>query len=60
MGPTLDGADKFPGMILHSHHYKKPEDVKGNRVIILGAASSGEDIARDVSKIVDQAYLVAK
>ena len=49
MGPKLEGAESFPGQIIHSHNYRKPEDIQGQRVVLLGAASSGEDIARDVS-----------
>jgi cation diffusion facilitator CzcD-associated flavoprotein CzcO len=60
-GPDLEGSEKWPGTIEHSHHYREPESkYRGKRVVLLGAASSGEDIARDVSSVVSQGFLVAR
>ena len=34
---------------MHSHNYRTPEDFKSKRVLCLGAAASGQDIAIDLS-----------
>ncbi|KAI9439032.1 hypothetical protein H4582DRAFT_2056880 [Lactarius indigo] len=38
----------FNGTILHSGHYTKGSDYKGEKVVVVGAAASGHDIAKDV------------
>jgi cation diffusion facilitator CzcD-associated flavoprotein CzcO len=58
--PYFKGQDVFPGRILHSHDYKVPSDFAGERVLLVGAGISGEDIARDLSAQVDWGCLVAR
>ncbi|XP_017886333.1 flavin-containing monooxygenase FMO GS-OX-like 7 [Ceratina calcarata] len=55
--PTIPGIETFPGTIIHSHSYRKPEDFSGKSVLILGAASSGVDIALDLSNHASRVYL---
>jgi len=47
--PKLEGMHLFKGKIIHSKDYKKPEDFKDQRVIIVGGAFSGSQIATDLS-----------
>ncbi|XP_050595064.1 uncharacterized protein LOC126924518 isoform X1 [Bombus affinis] len=55
--PMVPGIEQFPGTILHSHSYRKSEDFSGKRVLILGAAASGVDIALDLANHAFQIYL---
>ncbi|TIU74286.1 MAG: NAD(P)/FAD-dependent oxidoreductase [Mesorhizobium sp.] len=44
----LPGADVFQGEVLHSSQYSSGENFRGRRVAVLGAASSGHDVAVDL------------
>ncbi|CAL1685616.1 unnamed protein product [Lasius platythorax] len=55
--PIIPGIDNFPGLILHSHAYRKPDEFFGKKVLVLGAASSGIDIGIDLSKYAACVYL---
>ena len=56
----IDGADKFPGAVMHSHNYREPSVFAGKRVVIVGAGASGEDIAREVATVADEVHLSAR
>lgn len=45
---------------MHSHDYRHPDVFQGKRVVILGAASSGQDICLEVAKQADIVYLSHK
>lgn len=55
--PIIPGIDSFPGLILHSHVYRKPDEFSGKKVLVLGAASSGIDIGIDLSNYAAFVYL---
>ncbi|EFN76962.1 Dimethylaniline monooxygenase [N-oxide-forming] 2 [Harpegnathos saltator] len=55
--PTIPGIESFPGLILHSHAYRIPEEFSGKTVIVLGAGSSGIDIGIDLSNHATRVYL---
>lgn len=44
------GADAFPGRQMHSHNYREAGPFAGQRVVVVGAAASGEDIGREISE----------
>jgi putative flavoprotein involved in K+ transport len=44
--PKVPGADKFNGTILHSSDVNDTLDVKGKRVVVVGAGVSAHDIAQ--------------
>ncbi|CAH2397138.1 NAD(P)/FAD-dependent oxidoreductase [Mesorhizobium escarrei] len=44
----LPGAEAFQGEILHSSQYSSGEKFRGRRVAVIGAASSGHDVAVDL------------
>jgi cation diffusion facilitator CzcD-associated flavoprotein CzcO len=52
--PELQGAESFPGRIMHSHSYRENEPFRGLTVIVLGASASGEDICREIALVADK------
>lgn len=46
--PVLPGQDRFPGNLLHSHNYRRPEPFAGQRVVVLGSGASGMDLALEI------------
>jgi len=42
-----DYPGRFDGEILHSSEYKSPEQLRGRRVLVIGAGNSGCDVAVD-------------
>lgn len=42
---------------MHSHTYRRPEQFAGQTVILLGAASSGKDLALELSPFAETVYL---
>ncbi|XP_076165841.1 uncharacterized protein LOC143145905 [Ptiloglossa arizonensis] len=55
--PTIAGIETYPGTIMHSRSYRKPEQFSGKTVFILGASSSGIDIGIDLADHVPRVYL---
>jgi hypothetical protein len=53
--PEVKG--QFDGEVRHSVTYKKAEEFKGKRVMIIGAGNSGADIACDAAKFSDKAFI---
>ncbi|KIM37614.1 hypothetical protein M413DRAFT_421803 [Hebeloma cylindrosporum] len=49
-------ADRFPGHILHARQYRRPEVFANETVLIVGAATSGGEIARDIIQHVKKIY----
>ncbi|OAN75942.1 monooxygenase [Sulfitobacter sp. EhC04] len=46
--PRLPGLDDFSGEVLHTHGYKEGDKWRGKRVVVVGAGTSGHDIAQDL------------
>ena len=55
--PTYDGQDSFSGEVMHAGQYRRPGQVKGKKVLIVGAGESGADIAAEVARHADEAVL---
>ncbi|GAA1851174.1 flavin-containing monooxygenase [Microbacterium koreense] len=55
--PAIDGLDTFNGHAIHSSEYRSPEDLRGKRVLVVGAGNSGIDIASDAAFHADAAFL---
>ena len=53
--PALKG--NFDGEIRHSHTYRSPEELRGKRVLVVGAGNSGVDIACDAATHAARAFL---
>lgn len=47
--PQLPGQETFTGTILHGAQYRRPGQVAGKRVLIVGAGESGADVAAEVA-----------
>nr|CAB3249700.1 flavin-containing monooxygenase FMO GS-OX-like 2 [Phallusia mammillata] len=58
--PHFPGKEMFQGKVLHSHEYRIPEDFSGMDVVVLGARSSGTDIAIEISKVAKSVILSHK
>ncbi|PPQ92470.1 hypothetical protein CVT25_009735 [Psilocybe cyanescens] len=58
--PNISGIkewnDRFPGRIVHSRQYRRPESLANQTVLIIGAATSGGEISRDIIKSVKKVY----
>ncbi len=52
--PHLPGMNTFEGDFLHSNHYNCPSRFQGNKVIVIGAHTSGQDISLDISPFADK------
>jgi dimethylaniline monooxygenase (N-oxide forming) len=48
--PRFPGDETFPGRILHASRYRRPAEVAGNRVLVVGAGESGADVVAEVAE----------
>ena len=49
--PAFPGSEHFPGLSLHAHHYRTPDPLVGQRVLVLGIGNSACDIAVESSRV---------
>lgn len=54
--PNLPGLHDFKGKLMHSAQYEEGYDLKGKRVAVIGAGSSGVQIVAKIQKEVDHLY----
>lgn len=61
--PDVKGIKEFhaahPGVISHSKHYRTPEPFKGEKVVVVGNAASGLDIAAQVGRLCRKPLLLS-
>ena len=57
--PPVAGLDVFPGAVSHTHDYRTPAPFAGRRVLVVGAAASGEDVSRDIAPVAAAVFLSA-
>jgi amino acid transporter len=55
--PEFDGANEFTGTISHSVDFRESADLKGKRVLVIGAGNSGVDIACDAARNAQLAFM---
>ncbi|XP_033755689.1 dimethylaniline monooxygenase [N-oxide-forming] 1-like [Pecten maximus] len=55
--PVIPGLDLFHGKVMHSHDYRYPSEFEGQRVVCLGASSSGQDISLDLSSVAQKVQI---
>src|SRR5262245_2000685 len=48
--PHIPGQESFTGVLLHGAQYRRPAQVAGKRVLVVGAGESGADIIAEVSE----------
>ena len=46
--PQIPGRDRFAGRIIHSVEYRRPDDYRGSRVLVVGVGNSGGEIASEL------------
>jgi len=57
--PDLNGIDKFKGLVMHSHDFRDARYFSGQRVVVVGASLSAEDIGCQLHKFGAQKVIVA-
>ena len=55
--PQIDGLGTFTGRAIHAKDYRSPDELRGKRVLVVGAGNSGVDIASDAAFHADAAFL---
>ncbi len=55
--PTLVGQESFRGELRHSQTFSDGLELRGKRVLVVGAGNSGVDIASDAARHADAAFL---
>ncbi|KAH8120777.1 dimethylaniline monooxygenase (N-oxide forming) [Trichoderma asperellum] len=55
--PHVEGLDQFEGKVFNTQTYKKPENVEGKRVLIVGLGATATDIARSLVGIAKEIYI---
>lgn len=58
--PSFPGQENFKGTIVHSEYYKRPEDYKGKRVLVIGSGESGSDITNEISYHADKVAIAIR
>lgn len=48
--PNIPGRDAFRGEVRHSITYRRPEEVRGKRVLVVGAGNSAGEIASELGR----------
>ena len=54
--PQLAGVEVFPGSVVHSRDYRRPDVFVGKRVAIVGTGSSGFDLSVEIASVAEQVY----
>jgi len=47
--PRFEGGETFTGSVLHCAHYRRPAQVAGKKVLVVGAGESGADVVAEVA-----------
>lgn len=54
--PKFEGQKIFKGLQTHSHMYRVPETFQNERVLVIGAGSSGVDLTQEVAQEADLVF----
>ncbi len=55
--PTYPGLEDFKGEVRHTVTYRHADELRGRRVLIVGAGNSGVDIACEAARNADAAFI---
>ncbi|XP_046577322.1 flavin-containing monooxygenase 5-like [Haliotis rubra] len=55
--PHFDGLKEYSGRVLHTHDYKDFRGFENKRVLVVGIGNSGSDVACDLSRHAEHAYI---
>lgn len=58
--PDIPGRDAFRGIQLHSAHYRRPEDLAGRAVLVVGGGNSGAQILAELSRVVHTTWVTER
>jgi indole-3-pyruvate monooxygenase len=58
--PKIEGLESFQGQVIHSQHYKRPQDFLNKRVLVVGVGNSGAEIAVALAKTGVQTEIVIR
>jgi dimethylaniline monooxygenase (N-oxide forming) len=58
--PPFPGADAYEGEQMHVHHYREPDMLEGQRVLVLGIGNSAVDLAVESSRIAKKTFLAMR
>ncbi len=53
--PEYEG--EFKGELIHSKDYKKPDELKGKRVLVIGGGNSACDVVSEAARVANKAHL---
>lgn len=48
--PDVPGREIFSGRVLHSSEYRRPDDIAGKRVLVVGVGNSGGEIGSELAR----------
>ncbi len=55
--PPFEGIESFTGTVLHGANYRRPSQLTGKKVLVVGAGESGADVAAEVARNAGEAVL---
>jgi cation diffusion facilitator CzcD-associated flavoprotein CzcO len=58
--PDMPGREQFAGRQLHTVHYTSPEEVRGQRVVIVGGGNSAAQILAEVSRVAEVIWVTLR
>jgi hypothetical protein len=50
--PSIPGLESFPGTIAHARNFRRPEEFRGKKVLLVGASASAVDLAAQLLPVV--------
>ncbi len=58
--PAWPGRDTFPGSLIHSAEYRRPDEYRGLDVLVVGSGNSGSEIATEVARVAKTVRLAVR
>lgn len=55
--PKVEGIELFKGTILHARAFKKPENFRGKRVMVVGFGNTAADTATALADVAQKVYI---
>ncbi|GAA3554921.1 ArsO family NAD(P)H-dependent flavin-containing monooxygenase [Marinobacter xestospongiae] len=55
--PQVEGIGDYRGRQVHSAHYRRPEDFRDQRVLVVGGGNSGAQIYAEVSRVANAIWV---
>lgn len=48
--PQVEGRSSYTGQVIHSSEYRRPSDLRGRRVLVVGVGNSGGEIGSELAR----------